>query len=869
VNLESLLQALARAPSLPLDPKARDPLRLRSRIGPYRILQRIGAGGMGVVYLATDTRLDRCVALKALFGDGRVTSEGERRALLREAQSAAQVNHPAVAAIYDVGESDGVAFIAMEYVDGDTLREAIPSEGMPMDRALEKAKQLLEGLAKAHRLGLVHRDLKPENVMIAKDGALKILDFGLATPSARCVLPDDTPAGGTRPYMAPEQVRHEAVDARVDVYAFGVVLHEMLTGALPGKTTRKIPRGIRPILSRCLSYDPKDRFADAGEVLEAFQRRARVRRRALLASALALIVLFGLGSRLVLPEAPNDLRLMRVTSNSSEVLIRSQAMSPDGKRIAYAEGRGVFLVDLDAQPFVTRPLVTAPPIEPESIAWSPDGARLWISGTGQGIGADVFRVDPTTGAAEPMHVQKSVEVAVSPDGQRLAMADLRHVSVASIEHASEAEVVAEVKANEAIRTVAWDPEGTHVEFGRVSVDDRGGRRVQIDAIDVAQKRTRVLVSEPRLLQEVGELAFADVRGEIVYAVAPWTPHRERSGFLALKRGREAPSVWAAVPELVASSLSFDARGRRMSFIRYDDEADVYLGKLTAEKTADGALRRISLSDRNERPSSWSFDQKSILTVSDASGGQGCFLQSLDAGYPTLVSRPDEWATWPVAFFDGVLYWRMPEGPTNAGKATLVALHRDGERRDLFDTDPMAIRGNGRPPPATWWVRCPAQSKMCFVGRLQDDTLFLDVLDPMNGGLQQIACISGVKMADTGFAVSPNSELVAFAEIDGKAIDVHRTNGPFEKKLAIDGCALQFADFMPDGSGLIATGICEETKTLGAYRVYHLPLEGPPVVLWSDTHSWITHPVVSADGRSVALSILPFRTAIWFADDVGR
>jgi serine/threonine protein kinase len=268
----------------------------------FHIVEKIGEGGMGIVYRATDEKLLRTVALKVL-PEALAADEQRRRRLLQEARAAAAVTHPNIASVHEVGESAGRIFIAMEYVDGEALRSRL---GVPLDvaSALQIALQIARGLAKAHRAQVVHRDLKPDNVMISEDGHVKLLDFGLAklgeerlqAPAALAqqdTLPEVTQHGhlvGTPAYMSPEQARGQSVDARTDVYALGVVLYEMLTGNRPftGETTQDVlaaivrdtparvarcnplvPPEVDQIVARCLEKVRDARYANGEELLEA------------------------------------------------------------------------------------------------------------------------------------------------------------------------------------------------------------------------------------------------------------------------------------------------------------------------------------------------------------------------------------------------------------------------------------------------------------------------------------------------------------------------------------------------------------------------------------------------------------------------
>ncbi|MFO0754989.1 MAG: protein kinase [Byssovorax sp.] len=269
------------------------------KFGHYSVVALIGKGGMGVVYRAVDELLCRPAALKVLPPCSEDDAERRRR-FLREARAAASVNHPNIATIYQVGESNGKSFIAMELVEGKSLARRIREGRLPIDEALNVGVQILRGLRKAHAAGLVHRDLKPDNVMINDDGTVKVLDFGLAKPAevgeplgeADTALTDEGGLVGTPYYMSPEQARGKVVDSRSDLFSFGVVLYEMITGKRPfvGGTASDIvssvlrddpaalssirhdvPPEVERFVERCMEKDPAKRFADARSALSELE----------------------------------------------------------------------------------------------------------------------------------------------------------------------------------------------------------------------------------------------------------------------------------------------------------------------------------------------------------------------------------------------------------------------------------------------------------------------------------------------------------------------------------------------------------------------------------------------------------------------
>jgi dienelactone hydrolase len=244
------------------------------RVGSYTILQRIGAGGMGEVWRARDERLGRDVAIKFLLPHP--SGRAERvRAFEGEARAAGTLNHPNVLTVYDVGEHAGAPFLVSECLEGEPLRARLAAGALAIDDALDIALQVGRGLAAAHARGIVHRDLKPENIFVARDGRIKILDFGLAALHGSA-LPL---AGGTVGYMAPEQVRGEFVDARADIFSLGAVLHEMLGGSRPAAAGA--PPNVSPLLSavvtRCLAICPVDRFGTINECIGTLEGVVRER----------------------------------------------------------------------------------------------------------------------------------------------------------------------------------------------------------------------------------------------------------------------------------------------------------------------------------------------------------------------------------------------------------------------------------------------------------------------------------------------------------------------------------------------------------------------------------------------------------------
>src|SRR5438445_376261 len=275
-------------------------IQVGQRLGPYEILSAIGAGGMGEVYRARDTRLDRIVAVKIL-PDHLANRAELRERFDREARTVASLNHPHICSLFDIGHQDGIDFLVMEYLEGETLAERL-KKALPLEQVLQFAIEIADALDKAHRKGVTHRDLKPSNIMLTKTGA-KLLDFGLAklrpeaapaTPLSELPTEPDaiTAQGaivGTLRYMAPEQLESKGVDARTDIFAFGSVVYEMATGkrAFEGKSQASIigaimsseplpmsslqpmtPPAMDRLVKKCLAKEPEERWQAASDLYD-------------------------------------------------------------------------------------------------------------------------------------------------------------------------------------------------------------------------------------------------------------------------------------------------------------------------------------------------------------------------------------------------------------------------------------------------------------------------------------------------------------------------------------------------------------------------------------------------------------------------
>ncbi len=439
----------------------------------YEILEKLGEGGMGVVYKARDTHLDRFVAVKVLPPEA-VADPDRKRRFVQEAKAASALNHPNIIHIYDISSADGVDFMAMEYVKGKTLGALIGRRGLPVSEALQYAIPITEALGKAHAAGIIHRDLKPGNVMVNEDGVVKVLDFGLAklterggesdpegaTESLPAAASPGTEEGtllGTAAYMSPEQAEGRPLDTRSDIFAFGVVLYEMVTGRRPfdgesklstltlilhqeppppSQLAEGIPADLEKIIARCLRKSRDRRFQGMADLRialldvkeESESGRATVplpaRRRAPAAAigavaGLAVALAAAVAWWVLRPKAPPQMPAPTALTFDSGVTIMP-AISRDGKLLAYASDRAdgtnmdIWVQQIGGGQSVRLTQHSADDREPD---FSPDGTRIVFSST---RGSGGIYVIPALGGDERKIADHGNGPRFSPDGKWIA-----------------------------------------------------------------------------------------------------------------------------------------------------------------------------------------------------------------------------------------------------------------------------------------------------------------------------------------------------------------------------------------------------------------------------------------------------------------
>jgi len=664
------------------------PLAIGARLGPYEIVAPIGAGGMGEVYRARDSRLGREVALKVIVG-GRELDPARRRRFADEARAASAISHPNVLTLFDTGLDADLPYVVFELLEGVTLRDRLRRQPLSPREATEIAAQVCDGLAAAHEKGIVHRDLKPENLFLARDGRVRILDFGLARlgdalaaeDAADARTPTATAPGaliGTVAYMSPEQVRGERADARSDIFAVGATLYEMVTGRaaflratpadtisailtqsppeLPASPTDAGPAALGPILSRCMEKDPARRFQTARDLAFALRvlfrpgagdgapaPRGRAPRWRGLLPLLASSAIVAAAGFLLLRQAsspaPEPPRPVPFTAFRGREV--APAFSPDGSQIAFAwtgEGEGT---DSGFDLYVKviggeRPLrLTTRPAAWIAPAWSPDGRRIAFSRAGTDA-PGIYLIPALGGQERKLLAVRSEAFAHSlsgvltwsPDGRLLAFADwdAAHPNLPGIS-------VIDVETLERRQLAAPAAECKRTWLPAFSPDGASlavacmlsQGREQLYVMPSSGGTGRALKSAPL---DLTGLAWTSDGTSVVFTADGDLWSAPRAGGAGARRvlvGRDA--------QLPAASRV----GNRLAYTQETGNTNIWRLPLASPTRSAGSATRLVSSSRSQRHPAFSPEGSRIAFESTRSGALEIWTSAADGSHPVQLT----------------------------------------------------------------------------------------------------------------------------------------------------------------------------------------------------------------------------------------
>jgi len=660
----------------------------------YEIVEKLGEGGMGVVYKARDAHLDRFVAVKVLPPE-KVADAGRKARFVQEAKAASALNHPNIVTVHDISSDGGVDFIAMEFVAGKTLDQIIPRKGMRLNDALKIAVQIAGALTRAHAAGIVHRDLKPANAMVDEHGLVKVLDFGLAkltetalgeADATRTVKPrtEEGTIVGTAAYMSPEQAEGKPVDARSDIFSFGAVLYEMVTGARafrgdsrmstlaavlhhePAPPSAEIPHDLQKVIARCLRKDPARRFqhmddvkialeelreeSDSGSLAGALPAppKRKARRRAAWVSAVVLAGLAGaaiwyLAAGRTAPEqAP---KIVQVTTDLG--IEHGASFSPDGTQIAYSwDGEKRDNVDIYVRVIGsgTPHRLTTAPEQDFGAAWSPDGRSIAFLHSLPGGRASLMVVPPLGGSARAVCEVSGVDSlssrpAWTSDSKYLVVGDSDAperplaLTLVAVESGEKKRLTSPPAESAGDDEPAFSPDGLSLAFTRAR-GDRGIREVYLlpvsANVEPRGEARRLTQSPPGANSPV----FTPDGREVVFV--------RSDGFFASRLWRVKVSGGSAPRpvESLASGLfhpAFSRRDGKLAMTHVLLDLNIWQMEFPGRAGGTGEARMIVASTRQDTDPQLSLDGKRIAFQSDRTGTTEIWICNADGSEPVQLT----------------------------------------------------------------------------------------------------------------------------------------------------------------------------------------------------------------------------------------
>jgi Tol biopolymer transport system component/tRNA A-37 threonylcarbamoyl transferase component Bud32 len=864
------------------------PLSAGSSLGPYQVLGVLGAGGMGEVYRARDTRLGREVAIKVLPAD-HLKDGVRRRRLVQEARSASALNHPHIVTIHEIESSDGVDFIVMEYVPGQTLDTLIPKGGMPVREVLRLAIPIADALTAAHARRIVHRDVKPTNVIVSDQGVVKVLDFGLA----RLVADDSDEPGetlatltspeplthsgamaGTAAYMSPEQATGGKVDARSDIFGFGVVLYEMLTGRrpflgtsvsevrtavvrdepmAPRELVSAVPEALERIVLRCLRKDPQRRFQHMGDVkLELMELAEEADSRSSMPAAapapapiaaasrgfsrwwwlLASIAVVGLAAIAVafLARARTPTAPARPPDIAPFTTLPGQEMaptfSPDGSQIAFGwrregkeEGYDLYVKVTGSETLLR---LTNNPSVWISPAWSPDGRLIAYSRMAKAgkDGSGVYVVPALGGQERKLSGLFAQDprrfLSWSPDGTLLARPTLGAVHLLNVATLESRPLPAPAAECQTTMTAAFSPDGE--SLASVCLVNQGVFAIFAQPVSGAAARKLAVVHGG-----VDGLSYAPDGTHLIYANRGDLWRLWLSGGLPerILAGRDA-----FYPALARS-------GRRLAYTQQVTNTNIWRVGLAERLRAEGPPVSLISSSRRQQTPAFSPDGRRIAFASNRSGAGEIWICNADGSDPmALTSFGDTGSpSWSpdgneIAFDSGL-----------SGDAEIFVVRVDGGVPRRIDT---GVRNSSVPSwsrDGKWLYFCVENARTVQVYKM-----------PYPGG-PAVALTTRGGYWPRG---SADGRRVYYAS-QGELWSVSVTGGDegavpgfprFARGLVIDWMAVPGGIYFMDGTGASPAIAFFDLATKRVHRIVDIP--GPPEL-------WVGGLAVSPDGRSILYS----------------
>ena len=910
------------------------------RVSHYRVLEILGGGGMGMVYKAEDIKLGRRVALKFL-PEELAEGSGALERFEREARAASALNHPNICTIYEVEEHEGQPFIVMELLEGQTLRELISSAQVsqktraekgrvPLKRLLDVGLQIAAGLDASHKKGIIHRDIKPANIFVTTNGQVKILDFGLAKlQEAETANPEPshvdslqperegnpyltlTRTGttiGTAGYMSPEQIRGEKLDARTDLFSFGLVLYEMAVGekAFTGETAAviqaaivsqipapvrelnpEIPAKLESLITKALEKDRPARYQSASDIradLEALKRKIEPRTsllRDLVVGAFILLlavvaIWFAKRQRSTSQMVP-ETKIRQLTFNSFENRVSSGAISPDGKYLAYADVNGMYIKLLgtgevraipEPEGFNSKNVQweLGAPGSPAAV-WFPDSARFAANAHPATQNPELSGSEDTSiwvvsvlGRSPYKVRDRAVAYAVSPVNFQIAfLAKQGREMWVMGPNGEQAKKIYQTAADSSIAGMLWIPDGRRIMYGKQ--DQTGGITILSRDLEGGPEVTLLPISEMKTIDDVlpwlpdGRLLYT-VRdpGDFSEKCKLWTMRLDpRTGQFIDTPKQVTNSNGYCMP-----SSSTTADGKRLAFLTGVGHATSYVADLQANGARISNITHFPLSESSDGLADW-IDSETVVNTSNRTGVFGIYKQRLgeEAAEPLVT---EGYGRNPRVTPDGkwMLYLGVgdtTQPPDTRSQPVMRVPIGGGTSQKLFIARPNAILDCAR-----------SRSNLCVIGEESDDRkqLVVTSVDPMRGrGSELFRFPLDPKSDSSWYALSLDGTRIAATRNQAGPIYILSLRGQSLQEIMVKGWSnLQEFTWAADGKGLYVPA-----KVPGGDVLLYVNLQGNARVLWRNpgaSGETLAHP--SPDGRHLAIQTLVASGNMWIMED---